>query len=149
MDIYIVKEGETIDDIAQRFNLTVNDLQTVNDTNLYEIKIGDRINIPFILSQDFIYYEIEKGDTLKNIATNKNVDLKVLAHLNGLSLDDYIYPKQILIVPKENVKIYITETGDTIKSLETKLGFELEKIIEDNPEIYLVENQLLIEREIN
>ena len=148
MDIYIVKEGETIEDIAKRFNLTVNDLQTVNDINLYEIKAGDRINIPFILSQDFIYYEIEQGDTLKNIAATKNVDLKVLAHLNGLSLDDYIYPKQILIVPKENVKIYITEAGDTIKSLETKLGFELEKIIEDNPEIYLVENQLLIEREI-
>ena len=85
------------------------------------IKTGDKINIPFILSQDFVYYEVEKGDILKNIANEKKVDLKVLAHLNGLSLEDYIYPKQILIVPKENVKIYITEAGDTIKDLELQV----------------------------
>ena len=37
---------------------------------LCEIKPGDELNIPFILSQDFVYYEIEKGDTLRNIAKN-------------------------------------------------------------------------------
>ena len=72
MDIYVVKENETIEDIANRFNLTVNDLQEVNDLNLYEIKPGDELNIPFILSQDFVYYEIEKGDTLRNIAKGKD-----------------------------------------------------------------------------
>lgn len=148
MDIYVVKENETIESIAKRFNLTVNDLQSVNDINLYEIKPGDNINIPFILSEDFIYYEIESGDTLKNIAKEKKISIKTLAHLNGLNLEDYIYPKQILIIPKDNVKVYITEPGDTIKDLERKLGFKLSKIIEDNPEIYLRENQLLIEREI-
>jgi len=149
MDIYVVKENETIDDIAKRFNLTVNDLQSVNDINLYEIKPGDEINIPFILSEDFIYYEIEKGDTLKNIANEKNISVKTLAYLNGLDLDDYIYPKQILLIPKDNVKVYITKPGDTIKDLEKELGFKLDKIIEDNPDIYLVENQLLVEREID
>ncbi len=148
MDIYVVKENESIEDIANRFNLTVNDLEEVNDINLYEIKPGDELNIPFILSQDFIYYEIEKGDTLRNIAKEKNISIKTLAHLNGLDLDDYIYPNQILLIPKDNVKVYITESGDTIRDLEKELGFKLEKIIEDNPEIYLVENQLLIEREI-
>ena len=148
MDIYVIKENETIEDIANRFNLTVNDLQEVNDINLYEIKPGDELNIPLILSQDFIYYEIEKGDTLRNIAKDKNISIKTLAHLNGLDLDDYIYPNQILLIPKDNVKVYITEAGDTIRDLEKELGFKLEKIIEDNPEIYLVENQLLIEREI-
>lgn len=148
MDIYIVKENETIEDIANRFNLDVNDLQTVNDINLFEIKEGDQINIPFVLSEDFIYYEIERGDTLKNIASERNIDVKTLAYLNGLDLNDYIYPKQILLIPKPNVKVYITEKGDTIRDLEDKLGFQIEKIIEDNPDIYLVENQLLIERKI-
>ena len=122
MDIYVVKENETIEDIANRFNLTVNDLQEVNDLNLYEIKPGDELNIPFILSQDFVYYEIEKGDTLRNIAKNKNISIKTLAHLNGLDLDDYIYQSQILIIPKDNVKVYITESGDTIRDLEKELG---------------------------
>ena len=148
MDIYVVKESETIEDIAKRFNLTVNDLQSVNDINLYEIKKGDNINIPFILTEDFIYYKIEKGDTLKQISKDKNINVTTLAHLNGLDIDDYIYPEQILLIPKENVKVYITQSGDTIRTLEDKIGFKLDKILEDNPEIYLVENQLLIEREI-
>ena len=148
MDIYVVKKDETIEDIAKRFNLTVNDLQSVNDINLYEIKTGDNINIPFILTEDFIYYKIVKGDTLKQIAKDKNINVTTLAYLNGLDIDDYIYPEQTLLIPKENVKVYITKSGDTIKTLEEEIGFKLDKILEDNPEIYLVENQLLIERDI-
>lgn len=147
MDIYIVKENETIDNIAQKFNLTVNDLLKVNDFNLYEIQPGDIINIPFILSDDFIYYEISKGDTLRNIAMNLKIGVETLAYLNGLNINDYIYPGQRIIVPRDNVKVYITKLGDTIKDLENNLGFSITKIIEDNPNIYLVENQLLIERE--
>ena len=67
MDIYIVKEGETIDQIAKRFNLSIDDLKSVNDININNLNPGDEINIPFILSQDFVYYVIEQGDTLKNI----------------------------------------------------------------------------------
>lgn len=147
MDIYIVKENETIDDIAKKFNLSVNDLLKVNDINLYEITEGDLINIPFILSDDFIYYKIVEGDTLKNIAKNLNIGIKTLAYLNGMDIDDYIYPKQMIIIPRENIKVYITKPGDTIQDLERNLGFSITKIIEDNPDIYLVENQLLIERE--
>ena len=147
MDIYIVKANETIDDIAKRFNLTVMNIETVNDIDLSTIKEGDIINIPFILSEDFIYYEIIEGDTLKNIANEQNISVKTLAQLNGMDIDDYIYPKQDIIIPKQNVKVYITESGDTIQDLERNMGFNLSKILEDNPDIYLVENQLLIQRE--
>lgn len=147
MDIYIVKGNETIEEIADRFNLTVNDLQMVNDTNLYEIKEGDKINIPLILSEDFVYYEVEKGNTLKNIAEQRNISIETLAFLNGIDVNDYIYPKQILLIPKDNIKVYITKPGDTIRKLEENLGFSVIEIIKDNPDIYLVENQLLIERE--
>ncbi|MBQ7104826.1 MAG: LysM peptidoglycan-binding domain-containing protein [Bacilli bacterium] len=147
MDIYIVKENETIEDIAKKFNLTVNEIGRVNDINLYEIKAGDTIYIPFILSNDFIYYEILEGDTLKNIASTLNIDYKTLAYLNGMDIDDYIYPKQVIIVPRENVMVYITKIGDRIKDLEEKFQVPISKIIEDNPDIYLVENQLIIERE--
>lgn len=147
MDIYIVKENETIDDIAKKFNLTVNEIGRVNDINLYDLKEGDTIYIPFILSEDFIYYEILEGDTLMNIAIKFNIDYKLLAYLNGMDINDYIYPKQVIIVPKENVIVYITKPGDRIKDLVDKFNVSINKIVEDNPDIYLVENQLLIERE--
>lgn len=149
MDVYIVKKNETIDDIASKFNLKVTDLLNVNDINVYDLKEGDEINIPFILSNDFFYYEVKDGDTLENIVTNKNLDVKTIAQLNGLDATDYIYPKQVLILPRDNVNIYITQKGDTIGILEKKLGYDIEKIKEDNPDIYLMENQLVIERNGN
>ncbi len=147
MDKYIVKKNETIEDIARRFNLKVTDLQSVNDTNLYEIKEGDEINIPFLLIQDFNYYVVEEGNTLRGIAASFGIDIEVLAHLNGFEIEDYIYPKQVLIVPKENVKIYITKKGDTLRKIEKDLGFNIDYILEDNPSLYLVDNQLIIERD--
>ena len=146
MDIYVVKENETISDIAKKFNLKVSDLESVNTMDIYAIKEGDEINIPFILSNDFIYYEVKDGGKLEDIVKEKNLDLKTIAHLNGLDINDYIYPKQVIIIPKDNVNIYITEKGDTVKDLEKNIGFPIEKILEDNPDIYVVENQLIIER---
>jgi len=149
MDIYEVKKNETIEDIAKKFNLTVFDLQSVNDIDLYQIKEGDKINIPFILTNDFTYFKVQEGNTLKKIADQRKIGVKTLAYLNGLDIDDYIYPNQILIVPRENVSVYVTSPGDTIRDLERNFGFSISKILEDNLDIYLAENQLLIQREIN
>ena len=38
MDTYIVKRNETIEDIAKKFNLKVEEIQSVNDINVYDIK---------------------------------------------------------------------------------------------------------------
>ena len=129
MDIYTVKRGETIDDITSRFKVTMEDLEKVND-DIDLLREGDEINIPFILSDDFNYYEV-----------------KTIAHLNGLDLKDYIYPKQVLILPKDGIEIYITEKGDTINDLEKALNSSIDVLIRDNPNIYVVENQLLVKRE--
>ncbi len=146
MDIYTVKRGETIDDITSRFKVTMEDLEKVND-DIDLLREGDEINIPFILSDDFNYYEVTAGDTLEKIARDRNLDVKTIAHLNGLDLKDYIYPKQVLILPKDGIEIYITEKGDTINDLEKALNSSIDVLIRDNPNIYVVENQLLVKRE--
>lgn len=146
MDIYTVKRGETIDDITSRFKVTTEDLEKVND-DIDLLREGDEINIPFILSDDFNYYEVTAGDTLEKIARDRNLDVKTIAHLNGLDLKDYIYPKQVLILPKDGIEIYITEKGDTINDLEKTLNSSIDVLIRDNPNIYVVENQLLVKRE--
>ena len=146
MDIYTVKRGETIDDITSRFKVTMEDLEKVND-DIDLLREGDEINIPFILSDDFNYYEVTAGDTLEKIARDRNLDVKTIAHLNGLDLKDYIYPKQVLILPKDGIEIYITEKGDTINDLEKTLNSSIDVLIRDNPNIYVVENQLLVKRE--
>lgn len=42
--VYIVREGDTIETICNKYNVTINDLKEYNDIN--DIKIGDKIIIP-------------------------------------------------------------------------------------------------------
>ena len=57
-------------------------------------------------------YEIKKGDTLYQISKEYNVNTKLLAELNGLNLDDYIYPGQTILIPKKNVSYYPVDWQD-------------------------------------
>ena len=47
----------------------------------------------------FQYYKIESGDSLYKIAKKYNVNPNLLANLNGLDMDDYIYPNQVILIP--------------------------------------------------
>ena len=88
-------------------------------------------------------YEIKKGDTLYQISKNYNVNTKLLAELNGIDLDDYIYPGQILLIPKKNVSYYITKEGDTLKEVSNIFDISEYDIVNQNKTIYLREGQMI------
>lgn len=44
--VYIVREGDTIESICNKYNVTINDLEEYNDIN--NIKVNDKIVIPYI-----------------------------------------------------------------------------------------------------
>ena len=88
-------------------------------------------------------YEIKSGDTLYQISKKYDVNTKLLAQLNGLDLDDYIYPGQILLVPKKDVSYYITKKGDTLGIVSDIFDVSENDIINQNKTIYLQEGQML------
>ena len=94
----------------------------------------------------FDYYEINKGDTLYAIAKNYNLNPTLLASLNGLDINDYIYPDQVLLIPNSNYSYYITKSGDTLESVADTLGVEQDKLLSDNKVIYLLSGQLIVRR---
>jgi LysM repeat protein len=94
----------------------------------------------------FDYYEINKGDTLYAIAKSYNLNPTLLASLNGLDINDYIYPEQILLIPNGNYSYYITKGGDTLESVADTLGVNQEKLLNDNKVIYLLSGQLIVKR---
>ena len=87
---------------------------------------------------------VKKGDSLYSIAENFNTDPVILSEINGLKLYDYIYPNQVIIVPKENTRLYITKEGDTINSLIDSGTFSLEDLQKYNKNLYLIPEQLII-----
>ena len=90
-------------------------------------------------------YEVEKGDTLYNISKEYNINPTLLATLNGLNIDDYIYPNQVLLIPKSEYSYYITKEGDTMDIITNIFNCKKEEIL-DNNKIYLMEGQLLVKK---
>ena len=84
-----------------------------------------------------------QGDTLYDIARRYNVSVDNLALLNGLDKQDFIYPGQEILVPKKDVKFYITKAGDTIVSVADYFETTIENLLEQNSVIYLLPEQLL------
>lgn len=139
---YIVKEGDTLQKIADYYGISVLSLKEYNGILDEDLDVGMVLNIPYV--QPLEYYTVKEGDDLYSIATKYSIPVEFLAKLNGLKVGEYIYPKQELLVPKEGYKIYLTNKGDSINSVSNKLGVSINDIINNNKDLYIIENQLII-----
>jgi LysM repeat protein len=142
-DIYTVKNNETLSSISNKLGITMKMLSSINN-NIIEVTTGMTLLIPKKNNEYFDYYTINKGDTLYNIAKKYNINSNMLAILNGLDNDDYIYTKQVIMVPKNNVKVYITADGDTVQNIIKGINADIYKFLEQNKNLYLLSEQLII-----
>lgn len=151
METYIVKEGDNIATIAKKYNISIVDLINQNNLeNVYYLEPGLELIIPEEKAPlGFTHYTVKKGDNLYEIAKRHNISVKDLSELNGLEINEYIYPEQRLLVPEEGVQVYITKDGDTIQTIIDKLGTNREEIFVYNPKIYLLPEQLIAYRKRN
>ena len=150
---YIVEVGDTIQSIARKFNVLLEDLIKENNLeNIYFLEPGLELIIPESAGTNieaFEYYIVKKGDTLYQIGSKYNISAELLAEINGLELNEYIFPDQKLLVPKPGIQVYITREGDTLKLISNELGIPRENILLYNENIYLLPEQLIAYRIIN
>lgn len=150
MDTYITKEGDTILSVAQLYGIRVIDLiQANNLEDVYFLEPGMELTIPTTQPLGYTYYTVQRGDTLYKIGQEFNIDPTTLAQINGLELNEYIFPNQKLLVPKEGVFAIITEEGDTMTSIYEKLGLNPDEVEILNRQIYLLPEQLITYRRRN
>ena len=95
----------------------------------------------------YTYYTVNKGDTLYSISKKFNVNPKLVSELNGLKVEEYIYPNQTLIIPKKGIQYYITKEDDTLKMVSNIFGTKEIEIVEQNRTIYLLPGQMIFYRE--
>ena len=86
--IYEVLKNESLNDIAKKLNINVDELIELNG-ELNDITPGQLIIVP---KQDSVFknYTVKKGDNLYSIAQKYEIDTKTLELLNGLDGSDYI-----------------------------------------------------------
>ena len=144
-DKYTVGYNESLNDIASRFNTTKEELMSIN--NLYEDSLRAGMDIAVPVSNDyFTTYTVNTGDNLYAIARRYNINPTLLAALNGLNMDDYIYPNQKIMIPKSGYSFYITKDGDTLSIVADKFRRNADEIIKMNQTIYLLPGQLMINK---
>ncbi len=144
-DKYTVKANDTLQSIANKFNTKSEILMDIN--NIYfpdELRADMEIIVPKNKEQYFTVYTIESGDSLYKIAQKYNINPTLLASLNGLNMDDYIYPNQQILVPKSGYSYYITAEGDTLDTVANIFKISKLDLLNQNETIYLLKDQVLV-----
>ncbi len=122
MQIYVVEQGDTLEQIADTYGSSVQDIVNANELNApNQLVIGQTLVIP-IVGQ---FYFVQPGDTLSSIAARFDIGVEELATINGLNSNQIIYPGFRLYIPpapKEPItsNAYVEPMGEEVsQTLET------------------------------
>lgn len=101
--VYVVKPGDSVYNIARRYNTTVHRLLTLNRIAADNLQVGQKVRIPSREAETETpaqprTYQVKNGDTPFTIAQNHNMTLERLLKLNRLSPRSTIHPGQALMV---------------------------------------------------
>jgi len=102
---YVVRKGDSLWKIANRFNTTTQEIQSLNGLRNSRLSIGQALVIS-TESQEFASvgaetYKVLKGDSPYIIAQKHQMDLADLLRLNSLTPRSTIFPGQTLIVKNQ------------------------------------------------
>lgn len=93
---YIVKPGDTLWNIAKKYNVSVSELKNANNLFSNMLSIGQELIIPE--TSEYKTYVVKSGDSLWKIANDFDVNLNELITLNNLD-NDILSIGQTLLIP--------------------------------------------------
>jgi LysM repeat protein len=111
---YIVKQGDTLSDIAQTNGITVNELIALNRLTSGLITPGTALDVSRPLTEPS-KYRVETGESLSSIAEAHGVDLEQLLEVNRLVVG-IVNPGTVLTIPPPIGKAlrHIVLEGDSL-----------------------------------
>lgn len=110
---YEVKEGDTLSEIAEEFNVSMNTIRWENNFSGNSVRVGQKLKI---LPVTGVKHIIKKGDTLAGIANKYDAELDDILIFNGLSKTDSIKQGDTLIVPNGVIKTSLQKASTNISS---------------------------------
>ena len=130
ISIYVVREGDTLSQIAEMFNVSVNTIKWGNDLPSNNLKVGDTL---VILPISGVKHTVAKGDTLASIAKKYNGDMDEIMDYNGLQKDSPLVLGSVVIIPDgelapSSIGSYITKTGN-VSGLKEYVGYYMRPIV--------------------
>lgn len=131
---YVVRSGDTLWLLAQRYNTTVDAIKNLNGLTSNNLYIGQVLKIPTAGASGGSYFEyvVRSGDTLWLLAQRYNTTVDAIKNLNGLSSND-LSIGQILKIPSAGATPaptfeYTVRPGDTLWLLAQRYGTTVDAI---------------------
>jgi murein DD-endopeptidase MepM/ murein hydrolase activator NlpD len=127
--VYIVREGDTLWDIASRFNVSVDALVAANNMASQDIFIGDKLVIPGLegLTGTLVFEPVPFGGTLQSLSRQYQVDPSMLQKLNHIVSPAELYAGYELVTLQQEDKPALTSRvslgpDETMLELAVKAG---------------------------
>ncbi len=133
---HLIREGETLGEIARRYDTTVGVLRQVNGINGHMIRAGRSLVIPVAMrdlksytlsaeqrkrttqdverGSDRIVHTVRSGDTLWDIARKYKVSVNQIATWNAMSPRDLLRPGQRLVIWRQQSETAAADFGDLL-----------------------------------
>jgi N-acetylmuramoyl-L-alanine amidase len=129
-ELYQVKSGDTLYSIANKYNISVNELKTINNLDNNNLAIGQLLNVPSGLSLVNSYI-VGKGDTLYSIAKKFDISINKLKEYNNLT-NNLLNVGQKLLIPIGEDTTYVVKEGDTLYSIAREYNTTVDSLIKLN-----------------
>jgi len=135
VSVYEVKKGDTIQDVAKLFNVSVNTIMWANNLTSRTITKGDTL---IILPITGIKHSVKKGDTIASIARKYKADNQDVALYNGVDIEATLAVGDTIIVPDGEIQVVPTVTKTTKPSSKTKKPKILDSYANSAPADFLI-----------
>ena len=141
--IYQIMPGDNLDSIASMFGTNADNLISINGlVRPFNLVPGNYLVVPKMENELFYKYIVQKGDSLYALAGRFRTDVKTLETLNGLEANEYIYPGQEILIPREGYLVYITEE-ETLRDIANKSGVDVSDWIVQNQNLVVLPDQIV------
>lgn len=130
ISIYIVHEGDTLSQIAEMFNVTVNTIKWSNDIrSVDELQVGQTLAILPITG---VKHVVAKGDTLESVTKKYSADLNEILAYNSLSREASLEIGSTIIIPDGEISASVqgnsSYTGPDYSNLKEYVGYYLRPV---------------------
>ncbi len=143
-ELYIVKAGDSLYKIANMFNMTVNELKSLNNLTSNNLSIGQQLKVVKEEMPSANTYVVKAGDSLYSIAKNFGLSVDSLKSANNKTSNMLSIGEQ-LVIPSisgpSNGTYYTVKAGDSLYSIAKKYNTTVEELKRLNN---LVNNTLAI-----
>ncbi len=134
LDTYMVKSGDTLYSIANKFGLTVNELKSLNNLTSDLLSIGQVLNVSnSSIPTPSNTYTVKSGDSLYSIAKQYGVTVDALKSANGKT-SNLLSIGEVLVIPTTNTgtRTYIVKSGDSLWKIATNYGVSVNALKQAN-----------------